>query len=110
MPHRDDKPGEPAKRRAHLQDLELRMARQGYVNPSRVAEIVKQTYASVYRWGSNGHVDMREVRGRKFFEMQSLAKHMRDPETFAAIQKHVEDFIKENTPAEPGNDGGLGTI
>ena len=97
------KPGVPAKRRTQQLQLELRMAKEGYINPSRVAETVGQSLGSVYRWGETGKVTIREVQGRRFFEMNSLAKWLRDPEKFKELTQYLAGFIALNSASDGGS-------
>lgn len=93
MPHSDKEPAPPRAPRRHNEELELRMAKEGFVNPSRVAEIMQLQKPTVYRYLDNGHVSKREIRGRVFAELKSLRAYIRDPVMSDRIEKYVADVI-----------------
>ena len=101
MPHSDKEPAAPRAPRRHNEELELRMAKEGFVNPSRVAEIMRLQKPTVYRWLDNGHVSKRELRGRVFAEVKTLHTFIRDPVMSAATDKYLADTLAAHAePAE----------
>ncbi len=101
--HSDKKPADPRSTRVHLGELELRMAKDGFVNPSRVAEIMQLAKPTVYRWLDGGSVSKRELRGRVFAECKSLRTYLKDPVMSDRIEQYVADLIAkhESAPTDP---------
>lgn len=100
MPHSDSKPADAKVVRGHNEELELRMAKMGFVNPSRVAEIMRLPKPTVYRWLEHGHVSKRDIRGRVFAEVKSLHEYIRDPVMSEAINQFVVELIAKHEQAE----------
>jgi glutathionyl-hydroquinone reductase len=96
MPFSQKPPANPKKVRKHLDELEVRMAKEGFVNPSRVAEIMTLGKPTVYRWMQQGHVAKMECRQRVFMDLKTLRTFLRDPLMSDRIEKFAADLIAEH--------------
>lgn len=71
--------------------LDDQMLMRGYINPSRVSELLGLTAPTVYRWGVMGYVRLREEGRRRFFDVASLRAYLADEGQIALIDAHIRE-------------------
>jgi hypothetical protein len=64
---------------------------RGYINPSRVSELLGLTAPTVYRWGALGYVKVVEDGRRRFFDVASLRAYLADESQTALIDAHIRE-------------------